>query len=118
MAAAKTGAIWKFDSNKMFTESESALCQAKYVCTYNEPQSCCWRKRTSQRVHQCIEKNLVHFIPKHNEIFERATFHSRVQNATESVEPFIRQLYKLEENCNFGCNCGRIHVQREQCREK
>ena len=43
-----------------------------------------------------------HLIPKRNVIFERAKFHSRVQNAGESVEGFIRQLYELAGNCEFG----------------
>ena len=43
-----------------------------------------------------------HFIPKRNVIFERAKFHSRAQHAGESVEAFIRQLYELAENCDFG----------------
>ncbi|XP_062849175.1 uncharacterized protein K02A2.6-like [Trichomycterus rosablanca] len=43
-----------------------------------------------------------HFIPKRNVIFERAKFHSRVQLPGESVEAFVRQLYELAENCEFG----------------
>lgn len=43
-----------------------------------------------------------HFIPKRNVIYERAKFHSRVQLPGESVEAFVRQLYELAENCDFG----------------
>ena len=43
-----------------------------------------------------------HFVPKRNVIFERAKFHSKVQTAGESVEAFIRQLYELADNCDFG----------------
>ncbi|KAI4885248.1 hypothetical protein NFI96_018850, partial [Prochilodus magdalenae] len=43
-----------------------------------------------------------HFIPRLNVIYERAKFHSRVQLSGESVEAFVRQLYELAENCDFG----------------
>ena len=43
-----------------------------------------------------------HFIPRRNVIYERAKFHSRVQLSGESVEAFVRQLYELAENCDFG----------------
>ncbi|KAK0145682.1 hypothetical protein N1851_015401 [Merluccius polli] len=43
-----------------------------------------------------------HFIPKRNVIYERAKFHSSSQLPGESVEAFVRQLYELAENCDFG----------------
>ena len=43
-----------------------------------------------------------HFIPKKNVIFERAKFRNRVQKPGENVEIFIRALYELSENCDFG----------------
>lgn len=35
-----------------------------------------------------------HFVPKRNVIYERAKFHSTVQQPGESVKAFVRQLYK------------------------
>ncbi|KAL6490170.1 hypothetical protein MHYP_G00005150 [Metynnis hypsauchen] len=53
-----------------------------------------------------------HFIPKRNVIYERAKFHSRVQQPGESVEAFVRQLYELAENCDFGA------LKEEQMRDR
>ncbi len=48
-----------------------------------------------------VQKFDEHFIPKHNTIHQRARFHSRVQKETETVEEFVRDLYKLAEYCKF-----------------
>ena len=42
-----------------------------------------------------------HFVPKRNVIFERARFHSRTQEAGETVEQYIRHLYELAAHCDF-----------------
>ena len=42
-----------------------------------------------------------YFIPKRNIIWERSKFHKRDQEEHESVEEFIRVLYKLTEHCEF-----------------
>ena len=47
------------------------------------------------------QKFTPHFIPKRNIIHERAIFHRRNQDTTESVEEFIRTLYELAEHCDF-----------------
>ena len=51
-----------------------------------------------------IDKMIVkkHFIPKKNVIFERAKFRNGVQCPGENVETFIRALYELSENSEFG----------------
>jgi hypothetical protein len=42
-----------------------------------------------------------HLVPKCNIIHESTLFHRRKQKQGESVEEFIRALYKLSENCEF-----------------
>ena len=48
------------------------------------------------------EKFENYFIVKRNVIFERAKFNSRKQQAGESVDKFITDLYNLARYCNFG----------------
>ena len=45
-----------------------------------------------------------HFIPRKNVIHERVKFNQRKQNIQvgESAEQFIRSLYEMSENCDFG----------------
>ncbi|KAJ8259412.1 hypothetical protein GJAV_G00168980 [Gymnothorax javanicus] len=43
-----------------------------------------------------------YFTPKKNVIHERACFHMRVQKVGETAESFIKALYELSENCDFG----------------
>ena len=49
-----------------------------------------------------ILKFNTHFIPKTNIIHERAKFRTRTQKPGEGVECFIRALYDIAKNCNFG----------------
>lgn len=51
-----------------------------------------------------LQKFNDHFIPKKNVIHERAKFHQRKQKSGESAEQFIRGLYEIAENCDFGVN--------------
>ena len=55
-----------------------------------------------KKYNKVIEKFDDHFIPKKNDIHERACFHRRVQKEGETVEAFIRNLYELAEHCEFG----------------
>ena len=43
-----------------------------------------------------------HFNPKKYVIHQRVCFYQRVQNAGETAEAFIRDLYSLAEKCDFG----------------
>ncbi len=45
-----------------------------------------------------------YFLPKKNVIHERACFHQRVQRPGEKAECYIRALYELSENCEFGAS--------------
>ena len=45
-----------------------------------------------------------YFVPQTNIIHERAQFHQRSQRSGGKAETFIRALYKLSENCDFGAN--------------
>ncbi|KAL1249361.1 hypothetical protein QQF64_020366 [Cirrhinus molitorella] len=45
-----------------------------------------------------------YFLPKKNVIHEWACFHQRVQRPGEKAECYIRALYELSENCEFGAN--------------
>ncbi|XP_067936581.1 uncharacterized protein [Watersipora subatra] len=47
------------------------------------------------------KKLLDYFNPKRNVIHLRSIFHTRAQRADESIESFIRDLYKLSEHCEF-----------------
>nr|XP_037268538.1 uncharacterized protein LOC119159789 [Rhipicephalus microplus] len=43
-----------------------------------------------------------HFVPQTNAIYERAKFNSRKQEAHESVDAFVTELYRLAETCEYG----------------
>lgn len=45
-----------------------------------------------------------YFVPQTNVIHERVQFHQRTQRPGEKAETFIRALYELSENCDFGAN--------------
>ena len=49
-----------------------------------------------------IQKFDNHFAPKTNIIYERARFHTRIQNPGESASDFITALHNLARNCNYG----------------
>ncbi|KAL3212632.1 hypothetical protein MRX96_008041 [Rhipicephalus microplus] len=42
------------------------------------------------------------FVPRTNVIYERAKFNSRKQEAQESVDAFVTELYRLPETCENG----------------
>ena len=44
------------------------------------------------------------FVPKTKVIHERSTFNKCVQKASETVESFVRRLFELWTNCNYGDN--------------
>ena len=48
------------------------------------------------------EKLENHFIKRRDTVFERAKFNTRKQEAAESVDAFIIDLYCLAKHCNFG----------------
>lgn len=56
----------------------------------------------SKNFDRVIKKFDDHFIPRINVIHERAKFNQRKQESGESAEQFIRSLYELSENCDFG----------------
>ncbi|MCG8093299.1 MAG: hypothetical protein JAZ17_06670 [Candidatus Thiodiazotropha endolucinida] len=56
----------------------------------------------SKNLDLVLERFDDHFIPKRNIIHERAKFNQRKQNVGESAEQFIRSLYEISENCDFG----------------
>ena len=56
----------------------------------------------SKHFNEVINRFDDHFIPKRNVIHERAKFNQRKQQSGESAEQFIRSLYKISENCDFG----------------
>ena len=49
-----------------------------------------------------LDKFGEHFIPKRNIIHERTVFYRRDQQPGESVENYLRTLYSLVEECDFG----------------
>lgn len=51
-----------------------------------------------------LAKFEAYFIPRRNVIHERACFNQRMQRPGERAETFIRTLYELSENCEFGAN--------------
>ena len=55
-----------------------------------------------------------HFIPKRNIIFERSTFHKRIQHSGESVEAYVRALYEMSEYCDF----DKLMTREEHIRDK
>lgn len=49
-----------------------------------------------------LAKYDAYFMPQKNTIHERACFYQRAQKPGEMAETFIRALYELSENCDFG----------------
>ena len=58
-----------------------------------------------------IEKFSQYFKPKKNELRLRRSFHSRTQTSGESLEHYLRSLYKLAEDCDFSDKKERIRDQ-------
>ena len=56
----------------------------------------------SKNFDEVIKRFNDHFIPRSNVIHERAKFNQRKQQSGESAEQFIRSLYEISENCDFG----------------
>ena len=50
--------------------------------------------------HCCV--NMINIVVKRNKVHERAKFHQRVHEPSESVEAFVRRLYDLGAHCGFG----------------
>eukprot|EP00117_Sycon_ciliatum_P048077 scpid59649/ scgid0554/ Retrovirus-related Pol polyprotein from transposon 17.6; Protease; Reverse transcriptase; Endonuclease len=47
------------------------------------------------------ERFTAHFGKKRNYVYERACFHQRTQQPTESLDAFVNDLYRLADRCNF-----------------
>ncbi|KAK8757759.1 hypothetical protein V5799_004608 [Amblyomma americanum] len=43
-----------------------------------------------------------HFVPRMNEVYETAKFNQRKQEAHETVDTCVTDLYKLAESCEYG----------------
>ncbi|KAL3186326.1 hypothetical protein MRX96_028050 [Rhipicephalus microplus] len=56
------------------------------------------RRRNPHPVTRAFAK---HFVPWTNVIYERAKFNSRKQEAHESVDAFVTELYRLAETCEY-----------------
>ena len=56
----------------------------------------------SKNFDEVIKKFDDHFIPRRNVRHERVKFNQRKQQSGESAEQFIRSLYEISENCDFG----------------
>lgn len=48
-----------------------------------------------------LQKFENYFIPRRNIIHERAQFHQAIQNASESIESYLRKLFEMADKCNF-----------------
>ena len=64
--------------------------------------SCELTQEQEKSFEEVKEKFENYFLVKRNVVFERAKFNSRKQQAGESVDKFIKDLYNLARYCNFG----------------
>ena len=64
--------------------------------------SCELTQEQEKSFEEVKEKFENYFLVKWNVVFERAKFNSRKQQAGESVDKFIKDLYNLARYCNFG----------------
>ena len=65
--------------------------------TYAEGES----DENYQNYEHVIGKFNNHFVPKVNNIHDRAKFNSCCQQQSENVEAYIRAPYDIANNCNF-----------------
>ena len=58
-------------------------------------------QKDPDKVMKCFDK---YFIPQRNVILERAKFGRRLQEDGQPIETYVRALYQLAENCEYGVN--------------
>ncbi|XP_064469660.1 uncharacterized protein LOC135384386 [Ornithodoros turicata] len=56
----------------------------------------------ARKFDKVLEASDAYFVPRHNVIFERAKFNTRVQQDGESAEEFVTVLHSMAYLCNYG----------------
>ncbi|KAL1487100.1 hypothetical protein MTO96_031116, partial [Rhipicephalus appendiculatus] len=59
-------------------------------------------EENSKKFDAVVEQFDKYFIPRHNVIFKRARFNTRVQQDGESAEDFVTALHTFSKDCEFG----------------